>query len=79
VLNYVIKNRWLLLEFVDTSTANVSAAKGPPNTQSLDGSLIYNALRDSIVTNFGDTGWGAVGMSLTGTFILHNMTVFHLK
>ncbi|KAG2109102.1 hypothetical protein BD769DRAFT_1498274, partial [Suillus cothurnatus] len=59
------KNRWLLLEFVDTSTANVSAAKGPPNTQSLDGSLIYNALRDSIVTNFGDTGWGAVGMSLT--------------
>lgn len=59
------KNRWLLVEFVDTSTADVSAGKEPLSTRSLDGRLIYNALRDSVVTNFGDTGWGAVGMSLT--------------
>ncbi|KAG1868641.1 hypothetical protein F4604DRAFT_1881535 [Suillus subluteus] len=59
------KNRWLLVEFVDTSTADVSARNDPLSTRSLDGRLIYNALRDSVVTNFGDTGWGAVGMSLT--------------
>ncbi|KAF9450485.1 hypothetical protein P691DRAFT_798103 [Macrolepiota fuliginosa MF-IS2] len=26
---------------------------------------IYNALKQSILSNFGDTGWGAVGLSLT--------------
>ncbi|KAG2114821.1 hypothetical protein DEU56DRAFT_187026 [Suillus clintonianus] len=59
------KNRWLLVEFVETSTADTSADKEPLSTRSLDGRLIYNALRDSVVTNFGDTGWGTVGMSLT--------------
>ncbi|KAG2147800.1 uncharacterized protein EDB93DRAFT_1226542 [Suillus bovinus] len=58
------KNRWLLVEFVDTSTVDTSTEKESLSTRTLDGRLIYNALRDSIVTNFGDTGWGAVGMSL---------------
>ncbi|KAG2152554.1 uncharacterized protein EDB93DRAFT_1239917 [Suillus bovinus] len=58
------KNRWLLVEFVDTSTVDASTEKQSFSTRSLDGRLIYNALRDSVVTNFGDTGWGAVGMSL---------------
>ncbi|KAG1737070.1 uncharacterized protein EDB91DRAFT_1237936 [Suillus paluster] len=59
------KNRWLLVEFVDISTVDAPSGTEPLNTRSLDGRLIYNALRDSVVTNFGDTGWGAVGMSLT--------------
>lgn len=59
------KNRWLLVEFVDMSTVDASAGKEPLSSRSLDGRLIYNALRDSVVSNFGDTGWGAVGMSLT--------------
>ncbi|KAG2128677.1 uncharacterized protein EDB93DRAFT_1108922 [Suillus bovinus] len=58
------KNRWLLVEFIDTSMVDASTEKESSSTQSLDGRLIYNALRDSVVTNFGDTGWGAVGMSL---------------
>lgn len=58
------KNRWLLVEFIDTSTVDASAEKESLSTRPLDGRLIYNALRDSVVTNFGDTGWGAVGMSL---------------
>lgn len=73
------KNRWLLVEFIDTSTVDASAGKEPLSSRSLDGRLIYNALRDSVVSNFGDTGWGAVGMSLTGAYTLHNTSAFHLK
>ncbi|KAG2359364.1 hypothetical protein BDR07DRAFT_1452406 [Suillus spraguei] len=51
------KNRWLLVEFIDTSTVDAFAGQEPLSTRSLDGRLIYNALRDSVVTNFGDTGW----------------------
>jgi len=58
------KNRWLLVEFIDISAADVSKP-GPLDIRSLDGKQIYNALRDSVMTNFGDTGCGAVGMSLT--------------
>jgi ribonuclease P/MRP protein subunit POP5 len=41
----------------------------------LDGKQVYNALRDSVTTNFGDAGWGAVGMSLTGALILTIVTL----
>ena len=27
---------------------------------------IWAALKQSVITHFGDTGWGAVGASLTG-------------
>lgn len=32
----------------------------------LDGKKIWASLKQSVLTNFGDTGWGAVGLSLTG-------------
>ena len=32
----------------------------------LNGKHVYSALRESVLHNFGDTGWGAVGSSLTG-------------
>jgi hypothetical protein len=32
----------------------------------LDGKTIWAALKQTILSNFGDTGWGAVALSLTG-------------
>lgn len=32
---------------------------------SFDSKQLYSAVRQSVISNFGDTGWGAVGMSLT--------------
>jgi ribonuclease P/MRP protein subunit POP5 len=43
-----------------------------PNKQStaLNSKQIYAALKHSVIVNFGDTGWGAVGSSLNGTALL---------
>ncbi|KXN84370.1 Ribonucleases P/MRP protein subunit POP5, partial [Leucoagaricus sp. SymC.cos] len=54
-------NRWLFVEFIPTNQPPEQATPTNP----LDGKKIYNALKQSILTNFGDTGWGAVGLSLT--------------
>ena len=44
-----------------------SAGNDRPNGGiSLEGKRIWAALKDSVLHNFGDTGWGAVGLSLTG-------------
>ncbi|KAG2135193.1 Rpp14/Pop5 family-domain-containing protein [Suillus bovinus] len=74
------KNRWLLVEFIDTSTVDTSAEKETSNTRSLDGRSIYNALRDSVVTNIGDAGWGAVGMSLNVKYLspLTNLCIIRI-
>lgn len=37
---------------------------------------IWSALKDSIIANFGDSGWGAVASSLTGTEQLMKHVVF---
>ncbi|KAF8333848.1 hypothetical protein F5887DRAFT_652202 [Amanita rubescens] len=56
------KNRWLLVEFLPVlNNDKVSISK--PTT--LDGKKVYNALKHSIIYNFGDTGWGAVGLSMS--------------
>ncbi|KAI6165820.1 hypothetical protein EDD17DRAFT_1774842 [Pisolithus thermaeus] len=52
------KNRWFLVEFITVSTESSQQL-------SLDNKQIYSALRQSVISNFGDTGWGAVGTSLT--------------
>ncbi|KAF7299542.1 Ribonuclease P/MRP protein subunit POP5 [Mycena chlorophos] len=52
------KNRWLLVEFMPVADAN------SPSSPPLDGQKIFSALRQSVLTNFGDVGWGSVGMSL---------------
>ncbi|KAF8604598.1 hypothetical protein BDV93DRAFT_532725 [Ceratobasidium sp. AG-I] len=49
------KNRWFLVEFLPC------ASPAPTFTSK----QIYNALRESVIENFGDAGWGAVGGSLT--------------
>ncbi|TEB31545.1 hypothetical protein FA13DRAFT_332720 [Coprinellus micaceus] len=58
------KNRWLLVEFIPVD----SNAKFKPLNKpavALDGKIIWNALRQSVLSNFGDVGWGAVAPSLT--------------
>jgi ribonuclease P/MRP protein subunit POP5 len=35
----------------------------------ISGKDIFNALKQSVLVNFGDTGWGEVGGSLAGAFI----------
>lgn len=57
-----IKNRWLLVEFIPF---NDTGATFLPS-ESITSKHIWNALKESVILNFGDTGWGAVGMSLTG-------------
>ncbi|KAG1737072.1 uncharacterized protein EDB91DRAFT_1140903 [Suillus paluster] len=72
------KNPWPVVEFVDISTVDASSATAPLNTRSLDEILIYSALGDSrIVTNFGNTGWEVVGMSLTGASVPRRPSAFH--
>lgn len=57
-----IKNRWLLVEFIPF---NDTGATFLPS-EGITSKHIWNALKESVISNFGDTGWGAVGMSLTG-------------
>ncbi|KAJ7137939.1 hypothetical protein C8R44DRAFT_828445 [Mycena epipterygia] len=52
------KNRWLLVELIPVPNPNSSAIH-------LDGQKIWAALKQSILNNFGDVGWGAVGLSMT--------------
>ncbi|KAG2017414.1 hypothetical protein CC2G_006924 [Coprinopsis cinerea AmutBmut pab1-1] len=70
------KNRWLLVEFIPIPT---TASGGAPTSRTtlgqlpnnsaqlppLDGKQIWTALKQSILTNFGDVGWGSVAPSLT--------------
>jgi ribonuclease P/MRP protein subunit POP5 len=61
------KNRWILVELIPVQDGVVSL-----NTQlgrqptEITGKDIWSALKQNVITNFGDAGWGAVGYSLTG-------------
>ncbi|KAH0585652.1 hypothetical protein H2248_008873 [Termitomyces sp. 'cryptogamus'] len=50
------KNRWFLVELIPV---------GQINAPVLEGKHIWAAIKQSIISNFGDTGWGSVGLSLT--------------
>ncbi|RDB26395.1 Ribonuclease P/MRP protein subunit POP5 [Hypsizygus marmoreus] len=52
------KNRWFLVEFIPIGQSR-------PAEGHLDGKQIWSALRQSVLSNFGDTGWGSVALSLT--------------
>ncbi|EIM91227.1 uncharacterized protein STEHIDRAFT_73016 [Stereum hirsutum FP-91666 SS1] len=52
------KNRWILVEFLPMSPTSTS-------DQDLTGQRIFNALRQSIISNFGSAGWGSVAASLS--------------
>jgi hypothetical protein len=60
-----LKNRWLLVELIPVQNPS-------PNTSptQLDGQKIWAALKQSVVNNFGDVGWGSVGLSMSGATCL---------
>jgi hypothetical protein len=43
---------------------------GTNSSTHLDGKQIWASLKESVLQNFGDTGWGAVGLSLNGMLVL---------
>lgn len=51
----------------------------PPSTsdQDLTGQRIFNALRQSIISNFGNAGWGSVAASLSGAS-LRSILLYHI-
>jgi len=62
------QNRWILVEFIPIVQGTAQLGKytvGSANA--IDGKAIWSALKQSVLNNFGETGWGAVGLSLTGT------------
>ncbi|KDQ15839.1 hypothetical protein BOTBODRAFT_173512 [Botryobasidium botryosum FD-172 SS1] len=54
------KNRWFLVEFIRCETTT----DGGRRPATVSSKQIWNALKDSVLLNFGDAGWGAVGGSL---------------
>lgn len=60
------KNRWLLVEFIPCPDGDASFAHRLRSSSDLTGKQIWASLKQSVLTNFGDSGWGAVGYSLTG-------------
>lgn len=62
ILLYFVQNRWLLVEFIPCSEVESSGR----STNGMNAKQIWFAIKQSVLHNFGDTGWGAVGLSLTG-------------
>ncbi|KAI0090176.1 hypothetical protein BDY19DRAFT_756895 [Irpex rosettiformis] len=60
------KNRWLLVELLPCPTTTSAV---PDTTSSNEPELtskhIWSALKQTVIANFGDIGWGAVSSSLT--------------
>ena len=63
----ILKNRWILVEFLPIPSSDVTADVCT-NTTEVTGKHIWSALRQSVITHFGHVGWGAVGASLNGAF-----------
>jgi ribonuclease P/MRP protein subunit POP5 len=61
---FPLQNRWILVEFLPLPYPTQQSAV-------LNSKQIYAALKQSVLVNFGDTGWGAVGSSLNGTTLAH--------
>ncbi|KAJ7154181.1 hypothetical protein C8R46DRAFT_1118931 [Mycena filopes] len=57
------KNRWLLVEFIPATIPTPNAPQA--QASSLDSQKIWAALRQSVVSHFGDVGWGSVGLSIS--------------
>jgi ribonuclease P/MRP protein subunit POP5 len=61
------QNRWILVEFIPIAQGIAQLGKNTiGSADSIDGKAIWSALKQSVLKNFGETGWGAVGLSLTG-------------
>ncbi|KAI0788260.1 hypothetical protein C8Q74DRAFT_1367013 [Fomes fomentarius] len=58
------KNRWLLVEFLPIP-ASIPGQQSTRAPEDINSKKIWATLKQSVITHFGDTGWGAVGSSLT--------------
>jgi RNase P/RNase MRP subunit POP5 len=73
------QNRWLLIEFIPAASLSPPSSTSvstpghshiqpittlPPDA--ISGKDVFNALKQSVLSNFGDVGWGEVGASLAG-------------
>lgn len=58
------QNRWLLVKFLPIPGQQSTRAPEDINSKQ-----IWATLKQSVITHFGDTGWGAVGSSLTSAFV----------
>jgi hypothetical protein len=79
-LEHALKqNRWLLIEFIPAASQSSPlftsvSTPGPghiqhittPSPDAISGKDVFNALKQSVLLNFGDVGWGEVGASLAG-------------
>lgn len=61
------QNRWLLVELLPVPVPTPGRASALQPQDELTSKQIWAALKQSVITHFGDTGWGAVGSSLTST------------
>lgn len=63
-----LQNRWILVEFIPCTALSNTQPSGGLGAFDVEKSSkqIWAALKQSVITHFGDTGWGAVGASLTG-------------
>ncbi|TFK50183.1 hypothetical protein OE88DRAFT_1713284 [Heliocybe sulcata] len=59
------KNRWLLVEFIPCPQDDALPSIRRTSESNITSKDIYAAMKQSVLHNFGDTGWGAVGYSLT--------------
>jgi len=55
------------------------AVAGPSSSEPLDAKAVHSALKQSILSHFGDAGWGAVGFSLTGLVIPRRLFFFLIR
>jgi RNase P/RNase MRP subunit POP5 len=73
------QNRWLLIEFIPAASPSPSTSVSTPgyghiqhipipSPDAISGKDVFNALKQSVVLNFGDVGWGEVGASLAGEY-----------
>ncbi|KAN0108975.1 Rpp14/Pop5 family domain containing protein [Russula decolorans] len=71
------KNRWLLIEFIPAASPSPSSSTSVStpghghiqhittlSPDAISGKDVFNALKQSVLLNFGDVGWGEVGASL---------------
>jgi Rpp14/Pop5 family len=59
----LFQNRWLLIQLIPPTLLSSTQFYTYPN---LTPQKIYTAIKQSVMINFGDVGWGAVANSLNG-------------
>jgi hypothetical protein len=88
-IEYAQQNRWLLIEFIPAASPSPSSSTSvstpghghiqhitTTSPDAISGKDVFNALKQSVLLNFGDVGWGEVGASLAGEIFLFLFLLF---